>query len=448
MSALSLQSLRARLLWWLLAVIVLAAVVQTAIVYRTALAEADDIFDYQMQQMATSLRSGLPVGTAQEGRDSTDAEEENDDFIVQVWAADGSPVFRSATQTTLPRPTVAGYSSVRMHDTTYRVFSLQTRSSLIEVAQDVSVRREMAGTLALRAVGPIAVMAPLLVLIVGWVVSQSLAPLSRMRRQIAAREVEDLSPVSEVGLPSEIQPLVHELNLLFDRVGQAFQAQQHFVADAAHELRSPLAAVRLQAEGLQRAAGEEARAIAAARLFAGVDRSTRLIEQLLVLARQEASATSQKRPQLVGLADMARLAVADVVPAAQARGIDVGVGQADQTTVQGHPEALRILMRNLLENAIKYTPCGGRVDVEILVRDGGLVLCVEDSGAGIPPADRGRVLDRFYRVSGSQTSGSGLGLAIVKAIVELHRASITLDASPRLGGLRVAVRFPVDPQGT
>ncbi len=443
MRALLAHSLRARLLWLLLAAIILAAFVQTAIVYRTALAEADEIFDFQMQQMATSLRSGLPLGTNEAGRDSGHAEEENDEFIVQVWAADGLPIFQSAAETTLPRPAVAGFSSVRANKTTYRVFSLQTRSALIEVGQDMAVRREMAGSLALRAVGPIAVMAPLLMLIVWWVVSRSLAPLARMRRQVAEREADDLSPVSETGLPSEIRPLVRELNLLFERVGQAFHAQQHFVADAAHELRSPLAAVRLQAEGLQRAAGNEERDTAAARLFAGVDRAARLIEQLLVLARHEASVASRPRPQPVALADVARLAVADVLPAAQARRIDVGLGQADQTTVQGHPEALRILMRNLLDNAIKYTPCGGQVDLEVLMSHGRPVLSVEDSGAGIPAEDRERVLDRFYRVGGTPASGSGLGLAIVKAIVELHGASIALDASPRLGGLRVTVQFPV-----
>ena len=158
----------------------------------------------------------------------------------------------------------------------------------------------MASTLALRAVAPIAVMAPLLMLAVWWIVSASLAPVSRVRRQVAERQADDLTEVNEAGLPAEIRPLVHELNLLFARVRQAFEAQKSFVADAAHELRSPLAALKLQVQGLQRAGDDAAREVAAGRLAAGIDRATRLMEQLLVLARQQANAVTGPRPQPIG----------------------------------------------------------------------------------------------------------------------------------------------------
>ena len=433
------HSLRTRLLWFLLAAITLTAAVQALIAYRTARSEADEIFDYHMQQMAMSLRSGLPMAGAQGGADDRE-DEEGYDFVVQVWTADGVRVFQSA-RAALPQRTVLGFSDVQARGTTYRVFSMQSGPQIIQVAQDMGARKEMAGTLALRTMMPIALMAPLLMLLVWWVVSSSLAPVSRVRRQVAERQADDLNELSEAGLPDEIRPLVHEINLLFRRVRQAFDAQRSFVADAAHELRSPLAALKLQAQGLQRAGDDATRDVAVTRLTAGIDRATRLVEQLLVLARHQASAASGLRPEPVVLANVVRQAVADLAPAALARRIDIGVAHADEASLTGHPEALRILVRNLLDNAVKYSPEGGTVDVELRAGADGLQLSVEDSGPGIPEADRERVLDRFYRIAGSGATGSGLGLAIVKSIAELHGARLTLARSERLGGLLICVNF-------
>lgn len=435
------HSLRARLLRLLLVAISLAALTQAVIGYRTALAQADEIFDYHMQQMALSLSPGLPTGVG-EARTDPAQEAENYDFVVQVWSADGLRIFESAAHAALPQRAVMGFSDVRARGTTYRVFSVQSRSQIIQVAQDMAARRDMARTLALRTAGPIIAMAPLLMLVVWWVVSRSLAPVDRVRRQVAERQANDLSALSESDLPDEVRPLVSELNLLFQRVQHAFDAQQHFVADAAHELRSPLAAIRLQTQALQRGASEQARDQATSRLLAGIDRASRLIEQLLVLARQEASAANGQQPHQVILAEVARLALADAMPAALERRMDIGLVHADEASIEGHEEALRVLVRNLLDNAVKYTPPGGRADIAIHAEQGNVVLTVEDSGPGIAPQACERVLDRFYRVSGSEAAGSGLGLAIVKSIADLHHAHIRLDASPRLGGLRVAVRFP------
>ena len=443
MTAPSTGSLRARLLWFLLAAIVLAAGVQAAVAYRTVLKEADEIFDYHMQQMALSLRAGLPPSAAVGGLGSG---EQNFDFVVQVWTSDGVRIFESAENAALPQIAVLGFADVRARGTTYRVFSVQTRGLVIQVAQDLAVRQRMAGALALRTVGPVALMAPLLMLVVWWVVSRSLAPVARVRQQVAAREANELSPVSEEGLPDEVRPLVHELNLLFDRVRHAFDAQKHFVADAAHELRSPLTALKLQVQGLQRAPDAAARDIAIGRLASGIDRATKLVEQMLALARHEASVAAGTPPVAVDLGEVARLAVSDAIAGAQARRIDIGLAHADQTAVvQGQPEALRMLLRNLLDNAVKYTPEGGRVDIGIAREaDGAVAISVEDSGPGLPAAERERVLDRFYRSGDPRAqavAGSGLGLAIVKSIADLHGASVTLDASPTLGGLRASVRF-------
>jgi two-component system OmpR family sensor kinase len=432
-------SLRARLLVFLLAAIVLAAGAQALVAYRTVLKEADDIFDYHMQQMALSLRAGLPPSAAVGGLGGA---EQNFEFVVQVWTVDGVRIFESAEEAALPQLAVLGFADVRARGTTYRVFSMQTRGLVIQVAQDMAARRNMAGSLALRTIVPVALMAPLLMLVVWWVVSLSLAPVARVRRQVASRQADDLSPVSEENLPEEVRPLVQELNLLFGRVRHAFDAQKHFVADAAHELRSPLAALKLQVQGLQRAPDDAARTLAVSRLSAGIDRATRLVEQMLALARHEASMAAGAKPETVDLAEVARLAISDAVAAAQARRIDIGVAQSDAgATVSGQPEALRMLLRNLIDNAVKYTPEGGRVDVGLVKRADAVELRVDDSGPGLPEAERARVLDRFYRSGEPQAPGSGLGLAIVKSIADLHGATVTVEKSESLGGLCVRVVF-------
>jgi two-component system OmpR family sensor kinase len=436
------HSLRGRLLWFLLAAITLAALAQATIAYRTALHDADQIFDYHMQQMALSLRSGTPLSN-NEGRARAEADSAsgNDDMVVQMWSPDGVQMFHSVSRARLPQRAVLGFSNVRANGTTYRVFSIQTANQTVQVAQDLAVRRNMAGNMALRTLGPIAVMMPILMLVVWWVVSGSLKPVARVRSQLASRQADDLSPVSDNGLPDEVRPVVQELNLLFGRVQAAFDAQQHFVADAAHELRTPLAALRLQAQSLDRADNPEARRVAVGRLTAGIDRATRLVEQLLVLARQEASAQGGAAPRPVDLADLARRTVADLAGVAANKGVDLGMQQADPATIDGQPDALQILLRNLVDNAVKYTPGGGTVDIAVHAEGGRIVVLVEDSGPGIPPEERERVFDRFYRVAGSEAAGSGLGLAIIKAIAERHGATLALDKSERLGGLKASVTF-------
>lgn len=438
-------SLRVRLLVLLLLAILATALLQAGLAYRAARDEADQIFDYHMQQTAQSLRAGLPQGLVT-GVIPLPPDDQDFDFVLQIWTLDGVRVFESAERAELPQRAVLGFADVVAHGTRYRVYSLQARSFVIQVAQDMAVRQRMAGTLALRTALPIVLLAPLLMLLVGWLVGASLAPVARVRQQLAQRQADDLSAVADASLPDELRPLVREFNALLRRVAQAFDAQQRFVADAAHELRSPLAALKLQVQGLRRAPDDATRERALQRLDAGIERATRLIEQLLVLARQQAQAASGVQPEAVLLGNLLRQAVADAVPAAQLRRIDLGLTQADEATVSGYPEALRILLRNLLENAIKYTPEGGRVDAALHVQAGCPVLSVEDSGPGVPEAEREHALERFVRLPdaslGAQTTGSGLGLAIVQSVVQLHGATLRLDVAPILGGLRVRVEFP------
>lgn len=434
------HSLRARLLGLLMVAIVFAALLQAGTAYLTALSQADLIFDRHMQTMAMALRSASALTSSMSNED-VNPDRAGEIFVVQVWTTAGVPVFRSAAHQALRRPAQPGFSDVQSQDRMYRVFSLSTPTQIIQIAQDMGARRDMARTLAVRTTGPIVLMAPVLMLIVWWVVSRSLVPVARVRSQMAQRRADELSPLSEVGLPDEVRPLIQELNLLLERVRQAFDAQTVFVADAAHEMRSPLAALKIQLQGLQRAGDDAARDVGIKRLAAGIDRAAHLVDQLLVLARQEARVASGVEFVPIDLAQVGILSVEDMLFAAQNRRIDLGVHRAETIVVSGHAEALRILARNLLDNAVKYTPEGGIVDLNVHGTSNGVVLSVEDNGPGIAEADRGRVLDRFYRASGASATGSGLGLAIVNAIANLHQASIRLDQSPRLGGLRVQVTF-------
>lgn len=434
-----LRSLRARLLLGLLAGVACTALAQGWLAYRSALAEADALFDYQMQQTAYALRAGLPPNLAPSGSRAR-PEYQNDDFIVQVWSNEGLRLFESSLGELLPQRAVLGFTQVQAGGATYRVFSLQTPAQVIQVAHRLDARAALARQLAWRALLPLALMAPLLALIVWWTVRHQLAPLARVRAQLAQRQAQDLAPVSAAEVPSEVQPLVQEINLLLARVQTAFAAQQHFVADAAHELRSPLAALQLQLSALRRASDEDSRAQYLSRLEAGLARAGHLVAQLLQLARQEAGAASPAQP--LRLQELAALALADAAASAQQRGIDL-VWQppaAPLPPVPGQAEALRILLRNLLDNAICYTPAGGQVALRLQADGAQQWLEVADSGPGIAPAERERVLDRFYRSAhGSTSSGSGLGLAIAQAIARQHGSRLQLDADAQLGGLRVRV---------
>lgn len=430
-------SLRRRLLWLVLAAIALASLLQASSAYRTALKQADALFDEHLQEIARSVRGGMPFGPGLEPGDPAY------DFLVQIWGPDGAQIFRSP-RSQLPAQAVLGFSDGVAGGVRYRVYSLQTPEQTVQIAQDLDARQARARTIALQAVLPIALLAPLLMLAVWWLIDRSLAPVERTRRQVAARAADDLSPLPDADLPEEVLPLVQELNLLFGRVRLAFETQRNFVADAAHELRSPLTALKLQAQALRRPQDEAGREAAVARLNDGIDRAIDLVGQLLALARQEGDQQQTAGSRPIDLQDLVRQVVPELLPQAQARRIDLGLvqGENEPLQVQGQPEALHTLLRNLLDNAIKYTPDGGQVDISLALRDHSPCLFVEDSGPGLPESERERVFDRFYRVAGTNAQGSGLGLAIVKTIAASHGATVALDRSPRLGGLRCEVRFP------
>jgi two-component system OmpR family sensor kinase/two-component system sensor histidine kinase QseC len=383
--------------------------------------------------MALSLRDQGEVAPAQAGA----LADGQLDFVVQVWSADGRAIYASRAHAALPQRAQLGLADVRVEDQVWRTFSVATPQRVIQVAQPLAVRRQIAAAAALRSVWPLLLLAPLMAGAAWWLSALALRPLQRVAAGVRARDEQSLQPLSEEGLPHEVAPLVSALNALLQRLSRSLDAQRAFVADAAHELRSPLTALKLQLQLLRRAGDRPSREAAVETLAEGIERASRLVEQLLTLARSEPGATSA---ETLDLSELVREALADVVPLAMARGTQLELHADQAVPVHGERSALGALVRNLADNAVRYSPRGARVELRVERAEGTALLQVDDSGPGIPPDERERVFDRFYRRSATPEQGSGLGLAIVRSIADRHGAALSLHDSP-LGGLRVSLRF-------
>ncbi|QQC63602.1 ATP-binding protein [Paraburkholderia ginsengisoli] len=432
------RSIRRQLLVWLLALVLLGVGIAGRLIYRQALAEANELFDYQLEQIAAALPSE-PFSQVLGSRDTGD-----EGIVLQIWNRNGVLMYYSRPRAPLAPRAELGFSTERTERGEWRVYGAIVGDNVVQLAQPLSVRNRLAANVALRTLWPLIVLLPLLGLAVWVIVGRGLMPLRRVTTALDARRPEALDPLPDQRLPLEVQPLVRALNGLLARLATALDIQKAFVADAAHELRTPLAAVQIQAQLVARAKDDAARNEALTDLQAGVTRATRLAEQLLALARSEPDGVAVT--DAVDLRALLQECVAAYAPLALNRGVDLGVEASEAATVIGDADALRVMFNNLVDNATKYTPHGGRVDVSLHVEDGHPVARIADSGPGIDPADRDRVFDRFYRAGSganrarTDVAGSGLGLAIVRRIVMQHHASVSLDESPT-GGLRVTVRF-------
>ena len=433
------SSIRARLLVALLVLVALISLLAAGVTYRRVLNETSTLFDYQLRQMALSLRSQISLAPriVELPPDQGDT-----DFVVQIWDVFGARTYVSRPGLPMINQTVLGYADLTLRGQTWRAYGLQTADGVIQIAQPANVREALARAAAERVVIPLILLLPIMIGAVAWIVSRGLLPLRFVAAEVQRRDARSLAPLGTDHLPSEIEPLVGELNRLLERLQRAFSAQRAFIADAAHELRSPLTALRLQLQLLDRARDEAERVEARARLGAAVERAIHLAEQLLALARSEPEAAIDF--ERVDLAAVAAEGIKDTHDLAVAKNIDLGLDAASDLYIQGNREALRTLVRNLVDNAVRYTPPGGSVQVRCSCTLGEAVLEVSDTGPGIESADRERVFDRFYRRAAAQEGGTGLGLAIVKAIAERHGAQVDLGEAPR-GGLRVRVIFPRAP---
>jgi two-component system OmpR family sensor kinase/two-component system sensor histidine kinase QseC len=429
------NSIRVRLLLWLLATLAAAALLMGALTYRGVLAETEALFDYQLRQMALSLRDQGEVAPGQ-ARALADGEL---DFVVQIWTVDGRGIYASRAHSSLPERAALGFADITAEGKTWRTFGVATRDRVIQVAQPRQIRRQLAADAALHSVAPLLLVAPVLALAMWWLAAGTLAPLRRLTVGLRERDEQSLQPLSTSGLPVEVAPLVAALNGLLQRLGESLDTQRAFVSDAAHELRSPLTALSLQLQLLRRAPDAAARSAAIDALGAGIDRAGRLVEQLLTLARSEPGAPLAMVLSL-DLSELVREAVADTVPLALVRGASLELFADAPVRVRGEAAALAMLARNLADNAVRHSPRGARVELRVFADGGVPTLQVDDAGPGIPLADRERVFDRFYRRASDDEAGSGLGLAIVRSVASRHGATVSL-ADSRLGGLRVTVQF-------
>jgi two-component system OmpR family sensor kinase len=436
-------SIRRQLLAWLLGSATLAVAAGAVSTYLVARKQANELADYQLQQMALSFRDhALASGLIpHEDEDGPGLE-----VLVQIWNQEGVRLYLSHPRSGIPDRAQLGFADVASREGRWRVYSVQVRDHVIQVAQPYSVRNRIAATVALRTAWPLAAVLPVLGLLIWFTVGRGLSPLERLARDVRRRSPDALDPLPQRGLPEEVRPLVQSLNDLLQRLERALHTQRAFVADAAHELRTPLTALRLQAQVAERATDQAERSEALSSLKQGVERASHVVQQLLTLAREEDQPASE--PGAVRLDELARDVIAQYTPLAQSRRVDLGLAKSEAVTVAGAAAALRTLLSNLVDNAVRYTPAPGRVDVAVF-RDGPqAALEVSDSGPGIPPEDRTRVFDRFYRRAGEASDGSGLGLAIVKQIVTRHGGTIALEDAGGAGGLKVAVRLPLAASAT
>jgi two-component system sensor histidine kinase TctE len=313
----------------------------------------------------------------------------------------------------------------------------------IHVAERVTARDEFAHQIILRMVLPQAILILLAGLAVWYGVGRGLAPLSTLRREVEARSHRDLSALSEEKAPQELQPLIHAMNDLLARLGIAISAQQRFIADAAHQLRTPIAGMKTQTEIALRESHPDKVHETLRQLQTATEQSARLVNQLLSLARAEPGAKLEHAVGRLDLARLAREATTEWVPRALARHIDLGYdGEEGAAWIMGDSFLVRDLLGNLLDNAIRYTQSGGQVTVRVTGGAAAVTLSVEDNGPGIPEQDRERVFERFYRVLGTRTEGCGLGLAIVREIAASHRAEVMLAPGADGRGTLVRVSFP------
>jgi two-component system sensor histidine kinase QseC len=275
-------------------------------------------------------------------------------------------------------------------------------------------------------------------------VTRAQRPLEALAREVGGREARNLALIEAPGAPAEIAPLVAETNQLLMRLARSFDNERRFTGDAAHELRTPLAALRTQAEVALTTASDDRRRRALEQVVAGVERATRLVEQMLLLARLDAAdLTPAFAP--VDLAKTCREAMADAAARARDRNVEVALDAQGELVVPGDPVMLLALARNLVDNAARYAPDSGQVRVTLRREERSACLSVEDAGPGVPPEQRERIFERFYRGTEGRGEGSGLGLSIVRRVVELHGGSLGASSSPALGGLRVEVRLPLQP---
>ncbi len=459
---------------YLLVTLLIAASSVAAVVtywsYSQATHEVEELFDAELAQMARVLQSLLenqlkrtqitqlqqslkykPFVSQKlytEGNEATAFGHKYEKKLAfQVWNLEGEELLGSDTRKhTLSFKANTGYDYESIGDYDWRTFMLRDDDLKIwiKVAQRSDVREELTEEIVLSNLLPLGIMVPLLGLLIWLTVSRGLAPLHRLSNQITHRNPDHLEPLDTSGTPEEINPVVEATNGLMEKLSKALERERRFTADAAHELRTPLAGIRIHAQNLSQQPNPEMASQAAEHIILGVDRMTHAVEQLLTLSRLEHRSEPQFSRE--DMAQLVRQEMAAIAPLALEKQLELSLRLEPQDSkfpVLANLSSLQILCRNLIENAIRYTPSNGQIDVSLNRDTHQTRLIISDTGPGIATADRQQVFERFQRLGQQQIQGSGLGLAIVKEIADQHGASISLDDSEtQNSGLKVTVSFP------
>ncbi|SAL75217.1 sensor kinase [Caballeronia peredens] len=437
-------SIRRWLLGWLIFGLAIACLIAGFGIFSAARLEAGELFDYELRTVALSLPHNITADDVAQGRNPELHGIADDRLVIDIWDRSGRLIYHSPHEPALPR-FGEGFRSAEREGYRWRAFGIAEPERFVQVAQPYFIRDDLAITLALRTIWPLALLIPAIVVIVLLVVARGLSPVRWLSQSLAARSPESLEPITFARpMPDELRPLVDALNDLLMRLSEASQAQRSFVADAAHELRTPLAALKLQIQGAISEGSLNVDGATLAKIDGRLNRIIHLAQQLLSMAREDAAREAAIAP--MSLRTLCELRVSDFSLLAEAKSIDLGLelenaqGEHDAYTVMGDTHALAVLVNNLVDNAIRHTPKGGRVDVTLRRETDGIVLTVIDSGPGIAESEIDRVCDRFYRCVGTAGQGSGLGLAIALRVAQRHHATLDVKNRDGASGLIVAVR--------
>ena len=440
------RSLQSQLLLAVLGLVLLAWTAAAALTWHQAQDEVGDLLDAHLAQTASLLRlQQLDELNEDQLNEAPDLDKHQHHVVFQLWR-EGQLLARSKNAPTEPltHQRGRGFADSQAAGKSWRVFVTQGHEGDVNilVGEQQSARQDIVRASVVGMLKPMALALPLLALGIWWVVRGLVRPLRQLGAAVSVRQPQSLVPLPTAGVPPEVLPLVSALNDLFTRMAELLVTERQFTADAAHELRTPIAGIRMQAQVAQGATQSAERAAALDATVQGCDRATRLVEQLLQLARLDAE-TDSPDAAATDLGRVAHMVVADLQSAAQARGQQVLLQTPGPVNIHLTEPLAQVLLRNLLDNALRYSPDGAQVQVHITAASAGIParLCVEDGGPGLTNGEMARLGERFFRVLGTGQSGSGLGWSIVRRIARLHNLRLQVDRSPALGGLRVQVSW-------
>ena len=420
-------SIRSKIVFMLVSALFVSGLVASWATYHSTRAEISAMLDEQLRHTALEL---VEKGDTDISNITLVGQSPQMSMIVQIYDAHNNRLYQSLVHTPLPIAEKRGFMTFTADNgTQWRQYVATISTKIIQVAQPEAVRDDLAVAAAMRIVQPMLILIPFLAIAIWFVIVDALQPLNRTARAVQMRSPSSLDPITIEGLPHELKSLVDAINNLMQRLQESLSSQQRFASDAAHELRTPLAAIKLQAQLLSRAKTSEDQLKYSARLQQGVARATRMVEQLLTIARLDPEAAVKPMAE-VDMGALVQATAEDLAVAAQSKNIELSA-QSVPITMMGMEDALRLMITNLTDNAIRYTPEGGRIRIAVApdctVHARQAIITVTDNGPGIAPEERERVFERFYRALGTKVSGTGLGLAIVNRIVAMHGGSIYIQ---------------------